>query len=199
MKAALYRITVPDGRAYIGVTKNGPRRRFMDHCRASSPLGIALRDCGRENAGLEVLVIGSQDYLYFLEPKAISLFNTRFPNGMNLATGGPVGRGNVDILPSTRAKMRAATFGRKCKPFSIEHRARMSAAHLGKPRAPETVAKMAATLTGRIIPTETRARMSAAKRGKPSPTLGKNTQTAASIAKMLSTRASRAAQSEVRT
>ena len=49
MIARLYRIVIPDGRAYIGVTKNSPARRFSDHCRAQTLVGEAIRQAGRKN------------------------------------------------------------------------------------------------------------------------------------------------------
>jgi len=191
MTAALYRITLPDGRAYIGVTKNAAPQRFREHCNARSLIGDAIRECGRENVQIEILVRGSLDYIYGLEPKAIIVFRTRSPGGFNLATGGPAGRGNAAPLMSTRQKKSTAILGKKYGPFSAEHRANMSAAHIGRPRSPGMIAKMSATLTGRKLSTETRARMSASRIGKPSGMLGKK-MSLASIEKMLATRVRKA-------
>jgi hypothetical protein len=56
--------------------------------------------------------------------------------------------------PESKAKISAATKGKKRKPFSPETRAKMSAAMKGKPKSPEAVAKLVAALKGRKQPPE---------------------------------------------
>src|ERR1035437_7162660 len=98
MTAALYRITLPDGRAYIGVTKNAAPQRFREHCNARPLIGDAIRECGRENVQIEILVRGSLDYIYGLEPKAIIVFRRRSRGDFNLETEAPRGRNNAGAL-----------------------------------------------------------------------------------------------------
>ena len=104
----LYRITLPDGRAYIGVSKN-PCKRFGEHCRNSSRrcyIDQTIREVGKENVIFQVLVGGARSFIYELEKKAIAKFRTRWPFGFNVSLGGVGGR---DPLPITRAKISAAS------------------------------------------------------------------------------------------
>lgn len=122
----LYRITLPNGMAYIGVSQN-PRQRFQSHStHARTFLGAEIRRCGQNNVKFEVLVRGLRPYIYDLETAAIQKFQTRFPKGYNLSLGGFGGR---DPLPSTRAKMSAK---RKGVPKLPAHRTKIGAANLGK-------------------------------------------------------------------
>lgn len=68
-----------------------------------------------------------------------------------------------------KAKISAARIGKPRAPFSDEHRANMSAAKRGKPRAPfsdEHRARLSASKRDKPLTDEHRARLSAAKRGK---------------------------------
>ena len=49
----LYRITMPDGRSYIGRSDN-PTRRFSEHCSNTSYVGAAIRLYGPENCKLRI-------------------------------------------------------------------------------------------------------------------------------------------------
>lgn len=81
----------------------------------------------------------------------------------NLTDGGE-GRLGYLNSPETRAKMSAAHRGKKCSPFTIEHRAKIGAGNRGKRLSPETRAKLSAA--ARNISLETRAKMSAAARNR---------------------------------
>jgi len=82
----LYRIVVPDGRAYIGVAMK-PGARFYEHCVADSYIGEAIRRYGHHNCVLDILYDGSKEYIYALEKWAIKEFNTLFPAGYNRISG----------------------------------------------------------------------------------------------------------------
>lgn len=62
----------------------------------------------------------------------------------------------------TRAKMSAARMG---KEFSTETRAKLSAARLGRKHSPGTRAKISAAQVGKVMSADARAKMSAAKMG----------------------------------
>jgi hypothetical protein len=103
--AHLYRITTPDGRAYIGVTVN-MGARVRDHSRRDSPVGRAIRHHGRAKVTFQILAIGKLGFIRdYLEPKAIEAFGTRAPHGYNVTPGGTGGR---NPLPATISKMAAA-------------------------------------------------------------------------------------------
>jgi hypothetical protein len=85
----LYRILLPDGRRYIGVSKQ-PKYRMAAHYRAPTYIGAAMRLYGRNACRLEILCGGPRDYIYELEERAIKKFNTRYPAGCNRDSGGRV-------------------------------------------------------------------------------------------------------------
>jgi hypothetical protein len=157
----LYQITLPDGRAYIGVSKNLPRR-IQHHSRTASQIGEAIRQVGLENVSFRTLVRGSRDYIYALESKAIQAFNTRWPHGLNISTGG---FGCRDPLPETRTKIGLANSGTK-----HPHLAELNRKRRGEKLSPLRVAKTAAAHRGMKRSAETCARLSAkAKLRRPGP------------------------------
>ena len=158
----LYMLTLPDGRAYIGAAKN-PRVRFMEHCRGRFFVGEEIRKTGRENVTFCILACGLRDYIFGLEEKAIAVFNTRYPSGLNLASGGFGGR---NPLPSTRLKVSLARTGQK---KSVETKLRMSKAQRGRVTSEETKAKLAEANNGKVTPETVRAKISAALIGRAKP------------------------------
>jgi hypothetical protein len=80
----LYRILVPDGRAYIGRSKS-PRSRFSTNCGAASGIGQAIQRHGSDNCVFQILCAGPEDYIKDLENRAILKFNTLYPAGYNNA------------------------------------------------------------------------------------------------------------------
>jgi hypothetical protein len=75
-----------------------------------------------------------------------------------------VKRGNTNCLGrkcslETRAKMSTNHAGMKGKVHSDETKAKMSSAHIGKPRSAEWKAKLSAWQRGRVFSAETRAKM----------------------------------------
>jgi len=97
----LYRILLPDGRSYIGVSVN-PTMRLSSHSSPStrSLIGQAIRRYGRHACHLEVLCAGRREHMYDLERRAIAAFKTRHPAGCNLDAGGIV----PEHLPESVAK-----------------------------------------------------------------------------------------------
>lgn len=91
---------------YIGVSKN-PKERFRFHCLSSNKnlIGLAINKHSKENFKLEIILCGTKDYCYNLEPKLIKSYNTIRPNGYNIAKGGE----NPPTLSGTEHPM----YGRK--------------------------------------------------------------------------------------
>lgn len=83
----------------------------------------------------------------------------------NRTDGGEGARGMV-ITETHRANMSKAAKGRPKAPFSDEHKARISASSKGKKKSAEHIAKMAATLTGKKQSPESIAKRSAALMGR---------------------------------
>mgnify|MGYP002868992889 CR=1 FL=1 len=52
----VYKITnLLNEKIYIGQTKQPIERRFIQHSKANSPLGQAMRECGLENFTIEII------------------------------------------------------------------------------------------------------------------------------------------------
>jgi hypothetical protein len=148
----LYKITMPDGRAYIGVSKV-LQIRVRNHRRSLHPIGVAIREVGFESVRVQVLARGARDYIYELEAKAIEIFGTRFPAGLNVSAGG---FGCRDPLPETRAKISAANMGHQ-----NPHLAELNRSRRGQKRSSVSVLKTATGHRGMKRSAETRAKLSA--------------------------------------
>ena len=170
---ALYKITLPNGKGYIGMTVSDPSKRFAEH-RYQSNAGCeqvvhrAIKKHG--NAKFEILVIANgRKYLEDLERRAIIAFGTRSPRGYNCTDGGdgaPVGNQfqlGKKRSDESRARMSAAAMGqtknrgRKHRPEVVEA---MRIRATGKKQSPETIAKRAAAIRGMKWTPEAKARMS---------------------------------------
>lgn len=95
----LYKITnLVNGKMYIGVTKD-PEKRKRQHFHSyptkgkNYPIRHALKKYGKDNFSFEIICIGSEDYIYDLEKKAIIAYGT-IRNGYNVAAGGKGGAGS---------------------------------------------------------------------------------------------------------
>lgn len=180
----LYRLTFPNGKCYIGITRNTADHRFATHvcfARAGKRLCAvhhAILKYGAESVAVETLSSASWQELVAMEQRAIVEYATKFPAGYNLTDGG---EGTIGVVRSdeTRAKISKAKKGRKLTPEQIEklraantgrvktaeERAKLSAAHKGKPKSPEHVAKMKMR-AGRPMTKEAREHLSAYHKGR---------------------------------
>lgn len=169
-RGCLYRLTFPNGKSYIGVTKNSATRRFAKHVSVSESntersflVHRAILKYGASNVVVETLAVGVWHYLMQLEVRAIAAFNTKAPNGYNIADGGQ-GRVGVKASEETLIRMRAAQRGRT---VSDETRARISASKSGKKQSADAIAARAKALKGHAVSAQTRAKLSAANKGHP--------------------------------
>lgn len=94
----LYKITnLVNGKLYIGVTKNLKERQkqhfYNPNQNKNSIIKKAINKYGPDNFSFEVLCVGYKDYIYDLEVKAISTFNS-IENGYNIRPGGAGGTGH---------------------------------------------------------------------------------------------------------
>ncbi|WP_115746947.1 GIY-YIG nuclease family protein [Escherichia coli] len=121
----LYKITnIVNGKMYIGVTVD-TAARFQLHCSPSNkaPLGVDIRQYGKENFVLEVMVVGERDYIFDLESKTIALYGTVYPSGYNISIGGKSGGAGIVISKETRNKLSIANSNRvydRCLDFRPE-------------------------------------------------------------------------------
>lgn len=92
---ALYQLTSPSGKSYIGITSKTTEERWAKHKeqaigkRTAGVLYAALRKYGYETFKIKTLVIADDwEYLCHLEKKVICLYNTKAPFGYNVTDGG---------------------------------------------------------------------------------------------------------------
>ncbi len=126
-----------NGMAYIGATVHSVASRLARHKTAAkntaltgSPLLYrAAREFGWDVFTVEVLKVAhTSEELMLLEKEAIREHGTMEPNGYNRSSGG-LGRPDSRNLESTRLAISNALTGR---PLSVEHRAKLAAAKIGK-------------------------------------------------------------------
>ena len=135
----VYKITFPNGKAYIGITTKGTDRRFSDHVYAAgrgekSALYNAIRLHGVEHVTVEVIGrADGWDVLCELERAAIVEHGSRSPAGYNMTDGGDGVLGN--------------TWSKGWRP-SAETRARMSASQKRRKVSEATRAKIGAAAKG---------------------------------------------------
>ena len=86
----IYKITnLLSEKIYIGQTKQKIEQRFLQHSKANSPLGQAMRQCGLENFTVEVIEnCKTQAELNEREKFWIKILNSKSPNGYNQTNGG---------------------------------------------------------------------------------------------------------------
>ena len=143
---SLYRITAPDGRAYIGIAGN-PHVRWKNHkeraLRATSKsqyLHQAMKKHGRENFKFEVLLTeqgsGARASIEDAEVLVIELANTLAPHGFNVAIGGTSG-----AMGHKRSASAKAVNGRTMKKLWTENYEAQHMAIKEASNRPETKAR----------------------------------------------------------
>lgn len=155
---ALYQISFPNGKSYIGITSKRPERRWAEHRyktdtnREDRILNRALRKYGADKASFDVLVVADDwQYLTDLERRAIAVFGTFGSGGYNMTAGGEGALG-YRHTPESLAIMSATHIGKAhhSVPHSPEARAKMSAARMGKKIAisPEAKERLRRRMSG---------------------------------------------------
>ena len=89
----IYKITNRLNRKpYVGQTNQPIERRFVQHAKADSPLGQAMRDCGLDNFTIEVIEeCATPKQAKEREQFWIKVLNSKVPNGYNRSNGGEGG------------------------------------------------------------------------------------------------------------
>ncbi len=154
---AVYRLSFPNGKKYIGVTTD-LTRRLKQHKYADTLVGRAIRKYGAPE--LQILAVCFEDYAYDLERKIVKRFDTMVPAGYNLVSGGLGGR---KMSEATKLKISRAGKGKR---RSSETRERMSKAQKGHPCSEETRRKLVESHHGKRLSAGTKAKISIALKGK---------------------------------
>lgn len=89
----IYCLISPSGKKYIGQTTRDLNKRYEEHCtsKGSRILYNAIQKYGKDNIKKEILLICDNHLLNEYEIKFIHLYNTLYPNGYNIRTGGSNG------------------------------------------------------------------------------------------------------------
>lgn len=179
-----------NGKKYVGQTANMTLRK-RGHMRGKSAIGRALRKYGAANFSWRVIDVAlTRERLNLLECQYIVYYDCKAPGGYNLTDGG---EGLTNPSEETRKKMRRKRseetksrmreIAKNRPPMSVETRAKIGIAGLGRrhsletkekqrlwplgrPRSEETKKKISLALIGRIIPSEIVARIRVANKGK---------------------------------
>ena len=98
---AIYKIiNRRNGKSYVGQTRQPLEKRFLQHAKAHTPLGDAMRECGLENFTIEVIErCETQAQANERERFWIRVLNCKVPNGYNQRDGGASG-GNCVKRPT---------------------------------------------------------------------------------------------------
>ena len=91
---AIYKITNKRNlKVYVGQTRQPLEQRFLQHSKALTPLGAAMRDCQLDNFTIEVIEqCQSQKQANQREQFWIKTLNSKVPNGYNQRDGGAFGQ-----------------------------------------------------------------------------------------------------------
>lgn len=188
----VYMHTSPSGKRYVGITKQKPGIRWRNGqgYQAHHPhFYSAIKKYGWENFSHEIVAEGlsKQD----AEAKEIELIATYNSNcreyGYNIENGGnSIGKHSEEtrrkishhlkghgVSLETRAKLRAANLGKRGKPLTIEHRERLRQANTGKVASEETRLRLSQSHKGIKLSERTKKIMSEQRKGKRHPSLWK--------------------------
>ncbi len=146
----LYRLNFPNGKAYIGITRETLNQRVRRHILYARQgrmfaLSCAIRKHGEHSFVPEILDIAEASELKRLEIEAISEHRRRGIVLYNMTDGGDGSLG-VSLSQEVKEKISASLSGRKCSEL---HRIRVSEAQKGKTISPEAREKMRAAAQAR--------------------------------------------------
>lgn len=162
----IYKITSPSGRIYIGqswdIAKRHQDYKYLK-CKDLPRLYYSFLKYGYDAHKKEVIIElpsdSTQSVLDNYECFCIEQHIEAGDRMLNIKAGGSRGKHapeSIDKLKAARKKQSAPTLGMT---YSIEGRARISAAHKGKPKAPEHIAKLRAGRNAYTITEEDRRKM----------------------------------------
>ena len=103
MSAYLYSLNFPNGKRYIGMSKNAAKRFKSHACAASNAGELPVHKAIRKFAGkveLQILCVGSREYILDMEVAAIAAYDTQNRKfGYNSTAGGDgASVGNKNVL-----------------------------------------------------------------------------------------------------
>jgi group I intron endonuclease len=133
----IYLLESPNGKKYVGQTRQTFQDRMMKHKSAAKNLAKtdgcrylnnAIREHGWDNFTKSVIWEGADDLLNEKEIALIAQYNTIAPNGYNLLYGGDAGLKSDD----TKLKMKDSALKRDSKPYRKTEEAKNLPKYVGK-------------------------------------------------------------------
>lgn len=123
MSYRVYRYTFPDGRMYIGVTKNKIETRRDQGYQHNKPLREAIRSTGWAGINVDILEEGlDQNEAFIKEQYYIRKFNTSNPvYGYNVSLGGKATFEGLHHTEEHKRYISAVLKGREFSDVHIEH------------------------------------------------------------------------------
>lgn len=148
----LYRLTFPNGKVYIGITRETLERRVRRHIQYAREgrnyaLSCAIRKYGEKSFSAEIINSGNWEELKALEIAEIKSLRANGHSLYNMTNGGEGSLG-VILRIETKRKISSSLRGRKC---SDEHRRRISESQIGKTIPVEVREKMRKAAKLRIV------------------------------------------------
>ena len=144
----VYKITnVVNGKCYIGQTKFKLKDRWRFHCQPSKITTRALKEAiveyGEENFTVEQIdVATTREEAYLKESYWITHYDSMFPNGYNLQSGG---KQNFHVCDETKRRVSESTSGKK---HTEETKRKISKGQLGKKLSEEHRTKISESRKG---------------------------------------------------
>ena len=179
MNYSVYRHTFPNGKVYIGITKQNPVKRWnngngylgkVNEKYKQPKIANAIVKYGWENIKHEILHYGlSKEEAEEKEIELIAIYKSNNKEfGYNIANGGST---SGAMAQESKYKISNANRGRV---LSAEHKAKLSSAHYGKPLSENHRKKIGESNKGHIVSEETRKKLSSSKKGVFNPQYGKH-------------------------
>ena len=161
-----------NGKRYIGSTGVSFRRRWRSQRQSlrrnehrNKHLNRAWEQCGESSFVFEVLEYIDDVNCLLAEAKWMNHYKSSDQSYGYNTMPVPGSAQNYKHSEETKARMSIQRRGRPGHPMPEDHKARLNALRIGKPRSIETRTKISAALIGRKLPSETRAKMSEARTG----------------------------------
>lgn len=173
VSGTIYALHAGDGVIrYIGLTTKDPKLRLASH-KVNARYYDNKRTCWvrKHSDTLEMVILEyySDIPLEDLKKREIHNIAVGRSQGLDLvnSTDGGDGVFGLEVSEATRAKLSAASKGRKYGPYSEERRRNISEAKKGTTLSPERIEQLRQSNLGRKHTPETIARMKATHTGKP--------------------------------
>lgn len=110
----LYKLTFPNGKCYVGITRRTVEKRFEQHSFSKYPTGKAIRKYGKRNVMIQILDEGTEHYIKSEEARIVNKDWVNSDKNYNLCTGGQMPPG-VSLKGSENPMWKGGVSHSPCK------------------------------------------------------------------------------------